>query len=143
MSQYNPWSCNTLPHQPCQPSLSVTIHLVYCNTIPSNCIPRVAIQFFFLLQYNSYPLHNQRPKLRYKAFYHNTIWAVAQVSPCTKLFFVFLSFFLFFFSFLPATGKYQKKNIYILFFFHFPEYSNKFIKIYFLQFSSILQIFKT
>ena len=47
----------------------------------------------------------------------------------------------FFFSFLPAIGRYTKK-IYLLFFFHFLEYSNKFIKIYFIQFSSILQLVK-
>ena len=49
----------------------------------------------------------------------------------------FFSFFIIFFSFLPATGKTLKKYIPI-FFFHFPEYSNKFIKLYFIQFSSVL-----
>ena len=53
-------------------------------------------------------------------------WAVAQIH-----------YALFFFSFLPATGKY--KNYIPIF---FPEYSNKFIKNYFIQFSSILQLVK-
>ena len=49
----------------------------------------------------------------------------------------------FFFSFLPATGKYKNYiPIFIFYFFSFSRYSNKFIKIYFLQFSSILQLVK-
>ena len=49
----------------------------------------------------------------------------------------------FFFSFLPATGKYKNYiPIFIFYFFSFSRYSNKFITIYFLQFSSILQLVK-
>ena len=63
ISRYNLWPCNTLPHQPCQPSLSVTIHIQDCNTI---FFP-IAIQFLqptsLLLQYNSLP----------KRLGHNTI----------------------------------------------------------------------
>ena len=74
----------------------------------------------------------------------------------TKILFLIISFFKNFLSFylilfffkkkfllFSATGKYQKKNICTyIFFSHFPEYSNKFIKIYFIQFFSVLQIVK-
>ena len=49
----------------------------------------------------------------------------------------FSSYKIFFFTF-PATGKHKKLYAYIFFFFIFSEYSNKFIKIYFIQFSSVL-----
>ena len=52
----------------------------------------------------------------------------------------FFSFPFFLFSF-PVAGKLQKTYTY--FFSHFPEYSNKFIKIYFLHFSSIFHLVKS
>ena len=49
----------------------------------------------------------------------------------------FSSYKIFFFTF-SATGKHKKNYIPIYIFFIFPEYSNKFLKIYFIQFSSVL-----
>ena len=61
-------------------------------------------------------------------------WAVAHFRLCT------LFFFPYFFQLLENT---KKKKIYTYFFSYFPGYSIKFIKIYFLQFSSILQRVKS
>ena len=87
----------------------------YCNTISTSC------QSPFISQYN--------PILQYKIlFFHNIILAVAQ-----KRF----QHYIFFFHLFPVTGKQNnQKNIPIYIFsqLFFPEYSNKFIKIYSLQF---------
>ena len=56
-------------------------------------------------------------------------WAVAHFRFCTPFFFPI------YFQLLENT-----KKIIHLFFFHFPRYSNKFIKIYFLQFSSTYNV---
>ena len=59
-------------------------------------------------------------------------WAVAHFSPNTIFFFRF-SLYIYIYIYI---------YIYTYFYYyysHFPEYSNKFIKIYFIQFSSILQ----
>ena len=140
-------SCNTiivLQYNPQQPPLAiqtqplhtqVAIQSVYCNIM--------AQQLTSLLQYNSsHP--TSLVNLQY-TLYCNTIfffsqynWAVAQISPSTKFYFFFHIYFFFHFS------SYWKipKNIYIPFFFHFPEHSNKFIKIYFIHFSLTLHTVK-
>ena len=116
LSQYN-YCIVTLSHAASQASLPLAIQTQGCHTI-----------FFFLFAIHFYPLHIQRPKSRYKAFYYNTIWAVAQISPYTKIFSFFTIFFFNYFQLLENT------NIYIYIYYHFPEHSNKFIKIYFIFF---------
>ena len=91
-----------------------TIFFSYCNTIPTHCTS--------------------------KSLSHNTKLAITiqlGSSPNQSLHQFFFSFFTIFFLTFPATGKFQKIYIYP-FFFHFPEHSNKFIKNYFIQFSSVL-----
>ena len=114
--------CNVLLHTP-QPSSHLS-----CNTI---LLLQYTSPAYPMLQYTLNPLHSLN------RLCHNTIphCIVTQLgsSPtnfCT-IFFSFLHFS-FFFShnlLLENTQKY----IYT-FFFHFPEYSNKFIKIYFIHF---------
>ena len=141
----NPLLCNTTP-----PSLQYKP--VYCNTkfsspaFSCDTLEPIAIQFYPAyctlycntmqpLQY-IFPLgcNTIKPLLAIQSqpcntifFFHNIIWAVAQKRFLHYIFFFHLSF-------VPATGKYKKKISTFFFFFHFPEYSNKFLKIYFIHF---------
>ena len=118
--QYTSLYCN----QPLQPPSLLTCLLQY-NAIKLHT--QVVIQFFqpSLLQYNC--------KVAIQFFFSQYNWAVAQFRSA-----------LFFHSFFFISSSYWKtlKIHTYFFFFHFPEYTNKFIKIYFIQFSSILQLVK-
>ena len=83
--QYNSLYCNTI-FQPNKPSCNTNSCLAIqspsqqassCNTIfQANYTPKVAIQFSYC---NTPWIHctPTKPKSQYKAFYHNTIWAIA------------------------------------------------------------------
>ena len=140
--QYNSFIAIHLPSLP-------HAAIQWCIAIHPQAIQALLLQYNFNslanLQYTSYCNTKPSQPALPKPLSHNTIllsqynWAVAQISACTNFFFV-LHFF--FFTF-PATGKYKKKYIYIYpFFSHFPEHSNKFIKNYFIQFSSVLHPIK-
>ena len=94
-------------------------NLMYCNTI-----------FFFYS-----PFHTSSYFLTIHSFSSNTIFFFSQYnlgsSPKTAS-------ALHFFFLRSSHWKIQKNYTPIFLFFHFPEYSNKFIKIYFFQFSSVL-----
>ena len=81
----------------------------------------------------------QNPYYQPPLFQYN--WAVAQSNFSAPFFFVFhYNLFIFYFSNLLLE---KPKNIYNHhFFFNFPEHSNKFIKFYFLSFSSVLHLVK-
>ena len=93
--------CNTIfqPNKPnCNTNSCLAIQLPSqqassCNTIfQANYTPKVAIQFSYC---NTPWIHctPTKPKSQYKAFYHNTIWAMAQNRFCTSFFFFTIIFF--------------------------------------------------
>ena len=105
--QYNSLYCNTI-FQPNKPSCNTNSYLAIqlpsqqassCNTIfQANYTPKVAIKFSYC---NKPWIHctPTKPKSQYKAFYHNTIWAMAQNRFCTSIsFFHYFFFFTIFFS---------------------------------------------
>ena len=63
---------------------------------------------------------------------------VAHFSVCPIFFFRIFSSLFFFIS----SSHWKIQKLYTYFFFHFPEYSNKFIKIYFIHFYSVLLLVK-
>ena len=117
--------------------------LVYCNT-----------NFFFQ------PLHTLaihfEPTTLPKSLSHDTIPSITiQLGSIQNhflhqiFFFSFFTIIFFFHTLFFSYWKIPKKYIYIytyiyiyIYIFHFPEHSNKFIKIYFIQFSSVLQFVK-
>ena len=132
---FKPSYCNT---NQAKPPAHVTIHQVYCDTTsptkqPSS--PLYCNTICILLQYKPIQLHTQCCNiilllqdtsnhstaflLQYNCSYHNTIWAIAQISLHFFFRFPFFSLLLIliiFFSFFPTTGKHQKIYIYLFFF---------------------------
>ena len=122
---YNTLRCIAIQSLATSPS-QVMIHLLYCDPFPIQASLLYCNTNFSLLRYTSPfqpPCHNTLNLLQYKTqptthprsmsryntpLYRDTVWAVAQSVPA-------IFFFVFFFSFLPATRKY--KNIYTYFFF--------------------------
>ena len=112
-----------------------------CNTIFGHCTPMLQYNFSYC---NTLPLAKtalQNYHVTIQCLYCDTVpmfkWAVAHSIPAPYFLFFRFSLLLLFFQLFPATGKY-KKYIYLYIFFHFSKHSNKFIKNYFIQFSSVL-----
>ena len=131
--QYNSHPTSLLLQYKTKPTTlqRLQIQFSYCNTIPTQLHPSLAIQ----LQYNSYflvlplAIQLQGCNTKQKKF-------TRQLGSSPKT--VFAHFF--FFS-LPAISS-SWKNHPNIFFFLFLQHSNKFIKICFTPFSSILQLVK-
>ena len=132
--QYNPLLQYNFPslaiqcHQTTHPDCNTIFF--YCNTIPSQLHPSLAIQ----LQYNfSSPLScNTIAMLQYMFFFHNTIWAVAHPNFCC----IFFSFFFLIFFFTLISSYWKHPKTYPCFFFTFSAIEDKnllkiYIKIFF------------
>ena len=143
-SQYNPAfsppSCHNTPW--CIAIQSLLLAFLSHNTssvLRYNCLSSTPFN------HNTQPAHTSPANLQYNdciatqnPSHLQYNWAVAQPILHNNNFF----FFIILSPFFPATGKILKKYLYLyFFFFHFPP-SNKFIKIKFSPFSSILHHIK-
>ena len=147
--QYNFFFSSQATTHPCNTIYCIAIQLPALQ--PSslqykNCI---AIQFstptqlaiHFILQYKTYPNCNTILFLQYN-------WAVAYFKFLHQFLFFFFSFFIIYiYIYIYIYSNYfqqlEKSLKKITFFFHFLEHSNKFIKIYFTPFSSIVLLVKS
>ena len=128
-SQYNP--C-IVTQYPCQGSyIAIQCQPIAIQTIQLH--PSLTIQLQYNFFFPALTLAIQLQGCNTIFFFSQDNWAVAQFRSA----FFFSYIFFHFFQFLEDT-----KNTYLIFFFHFPEYTNKFIKIYFNQFSSVLHTIK-
>ena len=114
------------------PASPVMIHLVYCDTTyqpTSHCLSR-----YTQLYRDLHPSQTARLRL----LCHDTIphCIVTQLGSSPTIYAPF-----FFHTFFSATRNTQK-YVYPNFFFHSPVHPNKFIKIYFSHFSSVLPTVK-
>ena len=129
-------SCNTLPFLAIQLGSSPN---QFCNTLFFSFftifffthfwllenVPNIIFIQFFFLQYT--------PNKFMKIYFLHFSLTLHTVKLLEKYFFSSYNFF-----FHISSHWKTLKKLYTYFFSHFPEYSNKFIKIYFIQFSSVL-----
>ena len=103
--QYTSLYCNTI-FQPLSPP-KLQYNFPYCNTLANK--PSLAIQ----LSLKRLPIAIQLPT----KLYHNTIWAVAQISYAPYIYIFFSFFFLLFFYLFQPLENTKKKYIYLFLFF--------------------------